>query len=74
MVFSRKLKRREVSILKNVKMTLDGNILTIQVDVTKDYGPSSSGKTNIVATTEGGQSVEGLEDVKVNLTVYKKVK
>lgn len=55
-------------------MTLDGNILTIQVDVTKDYGPSSSGKTNIVATTEGGQSVEGLEDVKVNLTVYKKVK
>lgn len=58
--------------MKNVKFELDGNILKIFVDVTKDYGPSSSGKTNIVATTEGGQSVEDLEGVKVNLTVYKK--
>lgn len=60
--------------MKNVKFELEGNILKIMVDVTKDYGPSSSGKTNIVATTEGGQSIQDLEDIKVNLTVYKKVK
>ncbi len=58
--------------MKNVDMTLDGNILIIKVDVTKEFGPSSSGKTIIIASTEGNISVEGREDVKVGLNVYKK--
>ncbi|MBI5648337.1 MAG: hypothetical protein HY962_15505 [Ignavibacteriae bacterium] len=58
--------------MKNVDMTLDGNILIIKVDVTKEFGPSSSGKTIIIASTEGNISVEGKEDVKVGLNVYKK--
>jgi hypothetical protein len=58
--------------MKNVDMKLEGNILTIKVDLTKEFGPSSSGKTIIIATTEGNQSVEGKEDVKVGLNVYKK--
>jgi hypothetical protein len=39
--------------MKNVQMTVAGNILTITVDLTKEFGPSSSGKTIIVASTEG---------------------
>jgi hypothetical protein len=35
--------------LKNV----EGNILTIKVDLSKEFGPSSSGKTIIIASTEG---------------------
>ena len=31
--------------MKNVEMKLEGDILTIKVDVTKEFGPSSSGKT-----------------------------
>ncbi len=58
--------------MKNVEMSVDGNILTIKVDLTKDFGPSSSGKTIIVASTEGNQSVPGKEAVKVGLNVYKK--
>jgi hypothetical protein len=58
--------------MKNVDMKLEGNILTIKVDLTKEFGPSSSGKTIIIASTEGNQSVEGKEDVKVGLNVYKK--
>ncbi len=58
--------------MKNIDMKLEGNILTIKVDVTKDFGPSSSGKTIIIASTEGNQAVEGKEDVKVGLNVYKK--
>ncbi len=58
--------------MKNVDMKLEGNILTIKVDLTKEYGPSSSGKTIIIASTEGNQSVEGKEDGKVGLNVYKK--
>ena len=58
--------------MKNVDMTLDGNTLIIKVDVSKEFGPSSSGKTIIIASTEGNISVEGREDVKVGLNVYKK--
>ncbi len=31
--------------MKNVEMTVEGNILTIKVELTKEFGPSSSGKT-----------------------------
>ena len=58
--------------MKNVEMSLDGDILTIKVDVSKEFGPSSSGKTIIIATTEGNVSIEGAEDKKVGLNVYKK--
>ena len=57
--------------MKNVEMTLDGNILTIKVDLSKEFGPSSSGKTIIVASTEGNVPVEG-RDEKVGLNVYRK--
>ncbi len=58
--------------MKNVEMSLDGNILTIKVDVTKEFGPSSSGKTMIIASTEGNKPVPGNEEVKIGLNVYKK--
>jgi len=31
--------------MKNVEMSIEGNILTIKVDLSKDFGPSASGKT-----------------------------
>lgn len=58
--------------MKNVEMTLDGDILTIKVDLSKEFGPSSSGKTIIIASTEGNQSIPGKEDIKVGLNIYKK--
>lgn len=57
--------------MKNVEMKVEGNILTIKVDLSKEYGPSSSGKTIIVASTEGNVSVPE-RDEKVGLNVYKK--
>ena len=58
--------------MKNVDMSVNGNVLTIRVDLSKEFGPSSSGKTVIIATTEGNQSVPTREDVKVGVNVYKK--
>lgn len=58
--------------MKNVEMKVESNILTIRVDLAKEFGPSSSGKTIIIATTEGNVSVEGHEEIKVGLNVYKK--
>jgi len=34
--------------MKNVEMKLDGDVLTIKVDVTKEFGPSASGKTILI--------------------------
>jgi hypothetical protein len=39
--------------MKNVEMTVEGNILIIKVDLTKDFGPSSSKKSIIIASTGG---------------------
>ena len=58
--------------MKNVEMSLEGNILTIRVDLTKEFGPSASGKTIIISSTEGNVPIPGREDVKVGLNVYHK--
>jgi len=57
--------------MKNVEMSVSGNILTITVDLSKEFGPSSSGKTTIIASTEGNVSVPDREE-KVGLNVYRK--
>jgi len=57
--------------MKNVQMDVAGDILTITVDLTKEFGPSSSGKTIIIASTEGNVAVPG-RDEKIGLNVYRK--
>ncbi len=57
--------------MKNVQMTVAGNILTITVDLTKEFGPSASGKTIIVASTEGNIAVPE-RDEKIGLNVYRR--
>jgi len=57
--------------LKNIQMTVDGDKLIITVDLSQEFGLSSSGKSITIASTEGNISVPGREDVKVGLNVYK---
>jgi len=57
-------------LMKNVEMTVEGEALIIKVDLSKDFGPSKSGKTIIIASTEGNVSVpERVE--KIGLNVYR---
>jgi len=58
--------------MKNVEMKVEGNILTIKVDLTKEFGPSSSGKTIIIGSTEGNVTIPEKEEVKIGLNVYRK--
>lgn len=58
--------------MKNVEMNLEGDILTIKVDMSKEFGPSASGKTIIIATTEGNVSIPGSDEKKIGLNIYKK--
>lgn len=58
--------------MKNVEMKVEGNILTIQVDLKKEFGPSASGKTIIIASTEGNIAIPGNDEAKIGLNIYKK--
>jgi hypothetical protein len=57
--------------MKNVELEIKGNKLIITADLTKDFGPSKSGKTTIIATTEGNPSIPGNENIKLGLNLYK---
>ena len=56
--------------MKNIEMTVEGETLVIKVDLSKDFGPSKSGKTIIIASTEGNVSVPDRE-VKIGLNIYR---
>ena len=58
--------------MKNVELTVEGTMLTIKVDLSRDFGPSSSGKTTIIASTEGNVSIPEREE-KIGLNIYKKI-
>lgn len=63
--------RNQENPMKNVELKVEGNILTIKVDLTKEFGPSSSGKTIIIASTEGNVSIPD-RDEKIGLNIYRK--
>jgi hypothetical protein len=58
--------------MKNVIMTVKGTKLNIEVDLSKTFGKSASGKTTIIASTEGNQTVDGGGGAIIGLNIYKK--
>lgn len=59
--------------MDNVKyeVSKDGKTLVVTVDLTKDMGPSASGKTRLIASTRGALKLPGT-DATLNISVYKK--
>ncbi|MDH4088530.1 MAG: hypothetical protein ACXWWI_09180 [Nitrospira sp.] len=57
--------------MKNVEMSVEGSVLTIRVDLSKEFGPSSTGKTIIIASTEGNVTIPDRQE-KIGLNVYRK--
>lgn len=58
---------------QNVEMSLEGNKLTVTIDLSREFGISGSGKSRIVASTGGNVSVPGNESVKIGVNVYRPV-
>ena len=57
--------------MQNVDMKVEGSILTIKVDLTQSYGASKSGKTIIVASTQGNVPVGiATNGIRIGLNVY----
>ena len=59
--------------MENVKTTVKNGKLVIEVDLSVEGKPSTSGKSLVIASTHGNAPVEGTEFV-LGLNLYKKVK
>lgn len=57
--------------MKNIEMQVDKNILTVKIDLSKNFGASKSGKTEIIASTLGNVTVPGNDNVKIGINCYK---
>jgi len=56
--------------MKNIEMSIEKETLIIKVDLSKNFGKSKSGKTIIVASTEGNVSVPERNE-KIGLNIYR---
>jgi hypothetical protein len=61
---------KEGEAMQNVEWEIKDDKLIIEIDLTKDFGPSKSGKTITIASTRGNQKVEGTDAI-IGLNVYK---
>ena len=58
--------------MKNIELKVEHGKLVITVDLSQELGPSASGKSVMIATTEGNVDVLGAPEVKMGLNVYRK--
>lgn len=58
--------------VQNVKVTTTKNKLIIEVDLTKTLGPSASGKTHTVGSTQGFLALPSHPGVGISLNVNRK--
>jgi len=56
--------------MRNVELKVKDNVLTIVVDLSKEQGPSKSGKTIILGSTDGNVRIPGRDEV-IGLNVYR---
>lgn len=56
--------------MKNIEITRQGAKLTITIDLSQKGEPSSSGKTTVLASTNGNVDVIGCEGVKMGINVF----
>lgn len=66
-------KATEGKIGKNSSYVIDDKgIMTIKVDLNLNLGKSASGKTDLIATSEGNQKIDGGNGAIIGLNCYRK--
>ena len=59
--------------MRNIDLNIDGQILTITIKIDEQGAASASGKSAVVATTEGNVQLPGT-DLKLGLNLYRRFK
>ena len=57
--------------MQNIKTSVKGQTLTIEIDLSKRFGKSASGKTTIIASSQGNVAV-GDTGATMGINVYTK--
>jgi len=57
--------------MQNIEMKRQGTKLIIEIDLAKDFGPSSSGKTVIIASTRGNAAVPDADGSFVGINCFR---
>lgn len=55
----------------NIEARMVGTSLLLKIDTTKEIGASMSGKTVIIATTNGNKTIPGNVGIKIGVNVFK---
>ena len=61
---------RRKKLMENINIETKNNLLTITVDLSKNLGPSKSGKSIVIASTRGNKAIA--PDTYMGLNIYKK--
>jgi len=59
-----------ITLGKNLNASVEGSKLTIVIDLAKELGESKTGKSILVATTNGNQKIAG-SNVAIGINAYK---
>lgn len=57
--------------MQNITLRRDGTKLILEIDLSKDFGPSASGKTIIVASTRGNAPIPDTEDTFIGINCFR---
>ena len=57
--------------MENIQIEVNDNKAVITIDLSKEFGPSKSGKTIVVATTRGNVPIPGSDTIKIGINCYK---
>lgn len=58
--------------MTNCEMHVEGDVLTIKIDLTRRFDQSKSGKSIVVATTGGNISVPEHMNLRIGINCYEK--
>jgi hypothetical protein len=60
------------TIGKNIEIVVKDGKAIITIDLAKNFGLSSSGKSIIIASSEGNAEIPGAPGTKLGLNIYRK--
>lgn len=58
--------------MKNVETSVSGDTLIVRINLKAPRTASQSGKSDVIASTEGNVSVPGFPEIKLGLNCYTK--
>lgn len=58
---------------QNITVEVEGDILTLKIDMSKEEGKSGSGKSTVIASTHGNVIIPNSNNAMLGLNLYRKL-